>query len=66
MSNTLNGREVLIEMHRIGAYVRVTAMDAQTMVEAVVTGAANAPESILRSTAVKKLEFLLRKAGHIA
>ena len=51
-------REVLIEMTRVGASVRVAAVDAETGLEAVIVGPATYPAHILERRAVAKLEHL--------
>lgn len=53
--------EVLIEMRRIGAYVKVTAFDPVSLVEVSIVGAARAPETQLRAAAIKRLEYVLAK-----
>jgi hypothetical protein len=61
------GREVLFEMSRVGAYVKVTAVDAQTGVEISIAGAASAPVEALKQQALNRLLFVLkRKAAGLA
>lgn len=55
------GREVLIEFHRIGNSVKVTAVDPDTMLEVSIVGAANASDELLKRTAMRKLEYVLEK-----
>ena len=43
----LQGREVIIEFFPIGQYVKVSAMDVESLVEASIQGPANAPEEIV-------------------
>lgn len=50
-----------VEYQRIGAIVKVTAIDPVTGTEAVLQGPASAGDHALGQAAVKKLEFLLRK-----
>ena len=64
-SNPLKGREIYIEMNRIGQIVRVTAMDTASLTEAVTQGPASAGEKALKDAAIKKLEFVMRKKGLI-
>lgn len=54
------GREVLVEIRRVGTYLRATATDPQTLTEVVVVGPLNA-EAQLRRTAVAKLGYVLSK-----
>lgn len=63
MSNVMQGREVIIEFMPVGQVVRVSAMDVKTLTEAVISGPANTPESILKRNAMKRLEYVLRKKG---
>ncbi|MGE5477499.1 MAG: DUF6898 family protein [Bacteroidales bacterium] len=57
-------REVLFEMRRVGAYVKVTAIDAETGTEVSIVGTPTAGEAALRLTAQRKLEYVLnKKAG---
>lgn len=51
-------REVLVEFHRIGSYLKATAMDALTLVEVSAVGPPTAREQ-LRRTVLAKLEFVL-------
>ncbi len=53
--------EVYFEFQRIGAYVKVTAIDPDTLVEVSVTGAATATEAQLKQLALRRLEFVLAK-----
>ncbi len=64
-ANPLKGREIYIEMNRIGHIVKVSAMDTQSMTEAVTQGPASAGEKALKEAAIKKLEFVMRKKGLI-
>lgn len=57
-------QEAILEFVQIGAYVRVTAVDPNTGLEAVIQGPASAGEAALRHTALQKLAYLLRKNGH--
>ncbi len=55
--------EVLFEMHRVGDYIRVTAIDPQTGREAVTFGPANATPFTLQQMAKRKLEYILGLHG---
>ncbi len=61
----LKGREIIIEFYPVGAYVRVSAMDAQTLTEASIQGPASAGEEVLKRNAVKRLEYVMKKKGLI-
>lgn len=54
-------RDVLFEFRRIGAYVKVSALDAETGIEVSIVGDAAAGELRLKQTAQKKLEYVLAK-----
>jgi hypothetical protein len=51
----------IIEMIPQGRYVRVTAVDPQTGLEAVIVGDASQSPKVLERLAVQKLEFLLKR-----
>jgi hypothetical protein len=55
--------DIIIEFNRIGAYVKVTAIDPVSMIEATIVGAATTSPEVLKHTAVQKLIFLLAKRG---
>ena len=55
------GKEVLLEFHRIGNAVKVTAMDPETLFEVSIVGPPGAGEEQLARTAIRKLEYVLRK-----
>jgi len=51
----------IIEMIPQGRYVRVTAVDPVTGIEAVMVGDASQSPKVLERLAVQKLEFLLKR-----
>lgn len=53
--------DIIIEFHRIGGSVKVSAMDPATLTEVSIVGPANAGEEILKRNVLKKLEFVLAK-----
>lgn len=63
MSDPMQNRQVIFEFFPIGAYVRVTAMDTETLTEVSIQGPANAPEAMLKQNALKRLEYVMRKKG---
>ncbi len=65
MTTLISNREVYIEFHTIGQFVKVTAMDVLSMVEVSIQGSANASEESLKSAAIKRLEYVLKKQGVI-
>jgi len=54
------GREILIEIQRVGMYLRATAIDPETLTEVTTMGPLNA-EVQLRRNAAAKLEYVLAK-----
>lgn len=64
--NPLSNREILLEFHPIGNVVKVSAMDVQTMTEISIQGPKTAGEALLKSNALKRLEYVLKKKGLIA
>lgn len=65
MTEILKGREVIFEFRPVGNIMRVSAMDTATMTEVVVQCPAMAGEQVFRKNALMRLEYVLRKAGHI-
>lgn len=57
----LQGREVIIEFYPVGSYVKVSAMDTQSLTEVSIQGPANAMEETLKRNALKRLEYVLKK-----
>lgn len=58
-----NGRDdgVIFEFITIGAYVKVSAIDPVTGIEASIVGNPASGETALRRTALRKLQFVLEK-----
>lgn len=54
-------RPVIFEFFTIGNVVKVTAFDEESLTEVVIQGARGTSEDILKKTALKKLEYMLRK-----
>ncbi len=63
---SLQGRDVIIELHPVGSFIKISAMDVQSLTEISVQGPAKAPEEILKRNALKRLEYVLRKKGLIS
>jgi hypothetical protein len=51
----------IIEFHRIGNAVKVTAMDPASLTEVSIVGAPGAGETELKRLVVRKLEYVLAK-----
>ncbi len=58
---SVGGREVLIEFHQVGDYVKVSAIDPLTNTEASIVGSTKATQKEITRVAVSKLEYVLRK-----
>lgn len=57
-------QDIIIEFHRIGNSVKVSAMDPATLTEVSIVGPANAGEEMLKRNVLRKLEYILaRKKG---
>jgi len=57
---TVSG-EVLFEFRRVGALVKVTAFHVPSMTEISISGPASAGETMLRTQALRRLEYVLAK-----
>lgn len=55
-----DGDEFLVEFHRVGQSVKVSALDPRSGVEVSIVGPANASESLLARNAVAKLKRRLQ------
>lgn len=53
--------EVIYEFVRVGAYVKVTAVDPATGVETSIVGSPRAGERALKETALRKLLYVLSR-----
>lgn len=53
--------EILFEYVRQGAYVKVTAIETETMTEVCAVVPANLPEEQMQIHALKKLQYVLKK-----
>lgn len=53
--------DVIVEFVRIGALVRVSAMEPISLTEVVIQGPATAGEAALRRTALRKLAHVLNR-----
>jgi hypothetical protein len=54
-------REIFIEFVVQGAFVKATAIDPVSGLEASIVGPASAPQSVLAEQARRKLEYLAKK-----
>jgi len=53
----------IIEFHRVGNAVKVTAMDPVTLTEVSIVGPHNVGDTELTRVVVRKLEYVLAKRG---
>lgn len=60
-----NGREVIFEFWPVGQYMKVSAMDSETLTEVSIQGPLDAGEALLKHNALKRLEYVLKKKGLI-
>ena len=61
-----SGREVLLQFQQVGAFVKVTAIDPDSGVEAAITGPAGAPEAVLADAARRRLDYVLNRRDKAA
>jgi len=54
-------REALIEFHQVGAYVKVSAVDPDTLTEVSIVGDPAAGQAALERAALRKLEYVLAR-----
>lgn len=64
MTAFFDNREVIMEMRPIGNVVRVMALDVATMTEIVIS-TPRGPEEYMKTMALKRLEFVMKKKGLI-
>ncbi|HEY2071844.1 MAG TPA: hypothetical protein VGG48_19950 [Rhizomicrobium sp.] len=58
----MSGRgEILVEFVVNGNFVKVSALDPVTGVEAVVIGPASAPRATMTAAVMRKLDYMLKK-----
>lgn len=55
--------EVIFEFINVGNSVKVTAFDPETLIEVSIVGPTTATEEHLRMTALRKLEYVLKRQG---
>ena len=54
-------KEVIIEFQRVGAYVKVSAIDPDSLTEVSIVGDPHAGEAMLKRLAVQRLEYVLAR-----
>jgi hypothetical protein len=55
--------DVIIEFYRVGAFVKVSAVDTATLIEVSIMGPPDAGEEALKRTVIRKLEYVLERRG---
>lgn len=65
MSDNLDGREIIVEFFPRGNFMKVSAMDTQSLTEISIQGPVTAPQNMLKRNALKRLEYVLKKKGVI-
>ena len=58
---TAQDEEVLLEFQQIGAVVKVSAVDPETLTEVCISGPASAGEAALGQAAIRKLRYVLAR-----
>ena len=61
MPNEIDPGAVVLEFARIGALIRVSAMERKSLTEVVIYGPASAGEAALRRTVLCKLDAVLAR-----
>ncbi|MBT6307551.1 MAG: hypothetical protein HOJ18_15140 [Rhodospirillaceae bacterium] len=59
----MDDKRVIIEFIKVGAYVKVSAIDPVSSVEVSIVGDPASSQERLKSTVLKKLNFVLSKRG---
>ncbi len=64
MQKTLmQGREVIIEFQPVGNFLKVSAMDVESLTEIFIQVPKNATPEMFKRNALKRLEYVLKKKG---
>jgi len=53
--------DVIVEFYRVGAFVKVSAIDPHTLTEVSIVGPPDAGENALARTAIRKLEYVMAR-----
>lgn len=61
----LEGREILVELVPVGQFVKAMAVDTATDTEVSIQGPKSASPAVLQNNAMRRLEYVLRKNGHL-
>ena len=63
MRDDIDPDEVILEFVQIGALIRVSAMEPNSLTEVVIYGPASASEAALRRVVLRKLDYVLGRQG---
>jgi len=66
MSHTPYHGDIILEFTAIGSYVKVTAVDVNTGVEASISSAKNVSKEDMKQHAIRRLHYVMKKKGLIA
>ena len=58
-------KRVIVEFVKVGAYVKVSAIDPTTKVEVSIVGDPSMSQTTLERTAVQKLKYVLNKRKQV-
>jgi hypothetical protein len=53
--------EIYLEFHVIGHMVKVSAIDSKTLTEVSIVGSARESKEVLKTTAIRKLHYVMEK-----
>lgn len=59
--NKAGNKEYIIEFYRVGGSVKVSAIDPDTGIEAVIVGSPKASDEELKQLALRKLQYVMQK-----
>jgi hypothetical protein len=59
----LNENRIILEFIKVGAYVKVSAVDPVSLVEVSIVGNPASGEQILKRTVIRKLKYVMEKRG---
>lgn len=57
----MDKRAVIVEFHSVGAFVKVSAIDSETLVEVSIVGDPAAGEAALERAVMRKLEYVIEQ-----
>ena len=63
MAGRGSSKEYYLEFHQVGQYIKVSAIDPDTLTEVSIVGDPNTDRKRLEQLAVQKLEWVLAKKG---